>query len=100
MTAATCTFSAAVWLHPGGAGWHFVTLPADLADELRARTVDRARPFGSVPVRVTIGRTSWSTSLFADTKAASYLLPIKAAIRRREGLAAGDEVRVTIAVLP
>ena len=99
MTIATCTFSAAVWLHPGEAGWHFVTLPADLADELRARTTGRARPFGSVPVRVTIGQTSWSTSVFADTKAASYLLPIKAGIRRREGLAAGDGVRVTIDVL-
>jgi hypothetical protein len=26
-----------VWLYPGDAGWHFVTLPPDLADETRAR---------------------------------------------------------------
>jgi hypothetical protein len=75
-----------------------VTLPADLADELRASTSGRGRPFGSVPVRVIIGQTSWTTSLFADTKAGSYLLPVKAAIRRLEQLAAGDEVRVTIEV--
>jgi hypothetical protein len=75
-----------------------VTLPADLADELRARTSGRERPFGSVAVRVIIGQTSWTTSLFADTKAGSYLLPVKAAIRRLEQLAAGDEVRVTIEV--
>ncbi|MGE3811188.1 MAG: DUF1905 domain-containing protein [Candidatus Nanopelagicales bacterium] len=71
-----------------------------LADELRARTTGRARPFGSVPVRATIDQTSWSTSLFADTKAASYLLPVKADIRRRERLEAGDDVRVTIDLLP
>jgi hypothetical protein len=93
------SFHAEVWLHPGEAGWHFVTLPADVADEIRERMMGSARPFRSTPVHVTIGRTAWTTSLFADTKIASYLLPIKAGIRRSERLAAGDEVRVTIDLL-
>lgn len=88
-------FSAELWLHPGAAGWHFVTLPAELADDVRARTAGTARPFGSLPVVVAIGRTSWATSLFADTTSASYLLPVKAEVRRREGISAGDIVRVT-----
>ena len=57
-----------------------------------------ARPFGSLPVRAAIGRTSWSTSLFADTRTASYLLPVKADVRRREGIGDGDAVTVELVV--
>ncbi len=90
------TFTAELWLHPGPAGWHFLTLPPALADEVSDRTAAAARAFGSVPVRVTIGSSSWSTSLFPDARSASYLLPVKAAIRRRERLGSGDAVRATI----
>ena len=99
MLADSHTLTAELWLHPRSAGWHFVTLPADLADDLRARAAGRARPFGSLPVRVTVGNTSWTTSVFPDTRAASYLLPVKAAVRRREALAAGDVVRVTLELM-
>lgn len=92
------TFTAAVWRHDGPAAWHFVTLPADLADELRARTAGAGRPFGTVPVRVTVGATTWSTSLFADTARGSYVLPLKAAVRRRLGVGDGDEVDVMLSV--
>jgi len=87
-------FSAEAWLNPGAAGWHFVTLPPEVADEIRART--QQRPFGTVPVTATVGATSWETSIFADTRSDSYLLPLKADARRREGIAAGDRVTVSL----
>jgi hypothetical protein len=90
--------TAEVWLHPGAAGWHFVTLPLDVADEVRARSATSARPFGSVPAQITIGGTTWSTSLFPDTQRASYLVPVKAAVRRREGIAEGDTVTLAVAL--
>ena len=92
----TYTVTAEVWRYPGPASWHFVTLPPAVADDVRARTAGRAKPFGSVGVRVTIGSTTWATSLFADTKSASYLVPVKAPVRRREGIADGDTVTLTI----
>ena len=75
------TFAARgeVWLYAGDAGWHFVTLPPDVADELSARSAETARAFGSVPVRVTLGATSWTTCLFA---AQVVLLPVAAQGRR------------------
>jgi hypothetical protein len=94
MPAATLRFDADVWLHPGEAGWHFVTLPADVADEVRART--EGRPFGTVPVTAAIGSTAWPTSLFADARTSSYLLPLKADVRRRAGVGAGDRVTVAL----
>ena len=63
---------------------------------MRART--GGRPFGTVPVTATIGSVSWPTSLFADTKTSSYLLPLKADVRRRAGVAAGDRVTVALDV--
>jgi hypothetical protein len=94
----TYTVHGELWRHPGGGGWHVVTLPGDVADDVRARTAAAPRPFGTVRVRATLGRTSWSTSLFADTSAASYLLPVKAGVRRRERVAAGDVVDVALAL--
>ena len=91
------TFDAEIWVNPGEAGWHFVTMPADVADEVRARTAGE-RPFNSVPVTVTVGGTSWETSLFADRTSESYLLPLKAEARRAERVAAGDRVTVTVSL--
>jgi hypothetical protein len=39
-----------------------------------------------------IGKTLWSTSIFPDKKAGEYLLPLKAQVRKKEGLVAGDVV--------
>jgi hypothetical protein len=93
---ATLRFDADVWLAPAEAAWHFVTLPPDAADEVRARTAGRARPFGSVPVAATIGATTWSTSVFADSTSGSFLLPLKADVRRRERIGEGDRVSVRL----
>lgn len=87
-------FSAELWRHPGEDGWHFLTLPADLAAELRDLFAGAHRAFGSLPVDARIGTTSWPTSLFSDTRRGSYLLPVKAAVRRAERIGPGDEVRV------
>ena len=92
----TFTFTATLWLHSGESGWHFVTLPADTADDIEELAAGRARGFGSVPVRGTIGATSWTTSLFPSSSAGSYVLPVKAPVRRAEELTAGDEVEITV----
>jgi hypothetical protein len=91
----TYDFTAELWLHndiPGA--WYFVTLPRHASDEIRA-TPER-RGFGSVRVRATIGDSTWDTSVFPDTRTDSFLLPVKAAVRSREGIDEGDLVTVTI----
>ena len=88
-------FTADLWQHPQGS-WYFVTVPHDIADEL-ADHVDPGHGFGSVPVRVTVGATTWATSLFPDKSSASYVLPVKRAVRVAEHLEDGDPVDVTVA---
>ena len=83
-------FSAELWAHrddPGG--WHFVTLPLDAADEVRDEAGPRAG-FGSIRVSVTLGTTTWKTSLFPEGEGGSMVLPVKKEVRRAEGLVAGD----------
>jgi hypothetical protein len=92
----TFRFEAPLWLHPGDAAWHFLTLPFDVADDIEEISRPVQRGFGSVRVRVTVGSTTWATSLFPDSKATSYLLPMKKAVRSAERIAVGDTVSVTL----
>ena len=91
-------FSAELWLHDGEAGWHFVTLPPEVAEQVRAEAGE-PRGFGSVRVEVTVGGSTWRTSVFPDTRTGSFVLPVKAEVRRREDLLAGDVVEVGLVVL-
>lgn len=92
------SFEAELWRHDGEAGWHFVTLPLDLADELRDR-VPAGRGFGSRRVTATLGSSTWSTSVFPDASSGSFLLPVKQAVRRADALEAGDVVAVRLELL-
>ena len=92
-------FEAELWLHPGDAAWHFLTLPADIADEI-AETSESPKAFGSVKVLAEVNGHAWQTSLFPDSRSASYLLPVKKAIRDKARLRAGDSVQVRLDVQP
>ena len=91
-------FEAPLWLWEAEAAWHFVTVPADISDEIEGRSGER-RGFGSVRVRVTIGSSTWSTSVFPDKKREAYVLPVKKDVRTREAVAAGDRVTVQLELL-
>lgn len=54
------------------------------------------RGFGSVRVIARIGAVEWRTSLFPERESGGYILPLKADVRRRAGIAAGDEVEVEL----
>ncbi len=92
-------FVAELWRYPGDAGWHFVTLPPAVADEIDLLAATARRGFGSVRVQVTVGATTWQTSVFPDKASASFLLPVKKAVRSAEGLDDGRPVSVALVVL-
>ncbi len=94
----TFSFTARLWEADVDAAWHFVTLPHDVSDEIEATAPGADVGFGSVRVRVTVGTTTWDTSLFPSRERQAYDLPVKKAVRQREGLAAGAEVDVRLEV--
>lgn len=78
--------------------WTFVSLPTEIADEV-LDLVGSRRGFGAVRVEVTVGGSVWRTSIFPDSKAKTYVLPVKKAVRKSEGIGAGDTVHVRLEVL-
>lgn len=94
------TFSAPLWIWSAGKGsWHFITVPEPEAAELRLAALAEGPlgGFGSVRVSAAIDDVCWRTSVFPQ-KGTGYLLPIKADVRRRAGIAAGDVVRVRLEI--
>ena len=88
-----------MWEHDGSASWHFLSVPEPIADDLEAEFGHRAAGFGSLRVEVTIGSSTWQTSLFPDAKRKTYVLPLKKAVRTAEGLTAGSVASVDLVVL-
>lgn len=97
----TYEFDSELWLWDARKtdSWTFVSLPAEVADEILEIAGPFARGFGSVRVEVTIGGSVWRTSVFPDKKARTYVLPVKKSVRHAEGVQAGDEVRVRLALV-
>ena len=77
----------------------FVSLPVEASAEIRDLTGGQRRGFGSVRVRATIGGSTWTTSIFPDSKRDAYVLPVKRAVRKAESLDAGVVATVTVEVI-
>ena len=86
-----------IWIYNGPAAWHFITIDKETSKKIKQIPILK-RGWGSVPVNVTIGKTSWKTSIFPD-KDDVYLLPIKKEIRRKEGLGEGSLIQIKIEVI-
>lgn len=91
-----------LWRWTGGTNgtWHFLTIGGDAGEALSATALMRrleglSRGFGSLKVRATIGESRFATSVF-PSKADGWMLPVKAAVRKAEDLAEGDEVTVVL----
>jgi len=89
-------FAAKPWQYTGPGGWHFVSLPEKLAKEIRNTLRSEEEGWGRLKTTVKIGTSEWKTALWFDTKMNTYLLPLKAEIRKKENLAIGKEVKTVL----
>jgi hypothetical protein len=87
-------FSAELWQYDVEAPWGFVTLPAELSEDIRAKHGPSATSVGSIKVMVTIGATRWATSLFPVRSSRCYVLPIQDPVLTAERFDAGSPVEV------
>jgi Domain of unknown function (DUF1905) len=108
----TClTIRSELWLwHPktGQGSWHFLTIAGEAAEQVRGHILmerlelglHKRRGWGAVKVRVTIGDTTWTTSMFPQGGGSDgYMLPVKAAVRKAEGLVAGEMVEMMVELI-
>lgn len=98
----TYDFLASLWRWDAederSGAWYFVSLPFDVSDEIEA-TAGPGKGFGSVRVEVTIGASTWRTSVFPSTAERTYVLPVKRAVRAAEGLVEGTEATVRLSLV-
>ena len=101
MVDATFGFEAELfeWDARDDASWVFVTLPVEVAEEIRDMSLPR-RGFGSVKVTARLAEMQWRTSVFPDSRSGSYVLPVKKSARTKAGVDIGDTARFEIDVAP
>lgn len=94
--------SLRLWSGGNGGSWHFLPIGGEAGEALSATALMRRMEgtiggFGSLKVTARIGESTFRTSVF-PSKSEGWLLPVKASVRRAEGVGAGDEVVVTLEV--
>lgn len=94
----TYQLHAKVWVYSGKAAWRFVTIPADIAQDINFFFSEQKHGFGSIRVQVTVGETHWKTSIFPDKESGGFLLPLKREVRVKEKIADGQQIEVQIEI--
>jgi hypothetical protein len=91
-------FSGIVWQHSASGGWFFVSLPIELAAEIRQHTKGYEEGWGRMKATAKVGATTWGTAIWFDTKLGTYLLPIKSEIRRKERIKTKSNISVQLSI--
>ena len=94
----TVTGLLKIWRNDEGR-MHFMSVPAEVSAEIRARAMLVRRGFGSVRVEVRLSDVTWRTSVFPSKDTGGYFLPVKMDVIRKADIAAGDEISVTLDLL-
>lgn len=91
-------FKAEPWEYAGEAAWVFVTLPKAMGKEIKQLFGNDRPGFGSIRVGVSTGDVAWQTSIFPDKTSGSYVLPLKAAVRKQAKIAIGHPVKISLSI--
>lgn len=91
-------FEAEVIYWRGPAPFFYAPMPPDQAARLAPIAKSVTYGWGVIPVMATVGGVTFKTSLFP--KDGTFLLPLKAAVRRTAGITAGDVIGVDMTITP
>lgn len=81
-------FEAKLFRTPGKGGWHFVTVPTDLAPPVMGS-------WGMTPVIAKVDGKGWNTTIWHDKQGRSYLpVPKKIRGKKEDGELVSVEFRV------
>ncbi|MGL9747126.1 DUF1905 domain-containing protein [Enterococcus sp. DIV0170] len=92
-------FSSSVYYYsssPQMTGWTMVSLPKNLSSAIREAFKSLEEGWGRMKVTAKIGQTEWQTAIWFDTKQDTYLLPLKAVVRKKEKITEESMVTVNI----
>ena len=92
-------FIAKVWNYSstgGTCGWYIACLPKEMSKEIRENLKFLEEGWGRLKMTAKIGNSQWVTAIWFDTKLQTYLLPVKAEIRKKEKIETDKEVKIMI----
>ena len=89
-------FTGTLWKHQGAAAWHFISLPKSLSQEIRYLFKSEEQGWGRLQAVIRINSTQWEGAIWFDKKQDTYLLPVRADVRKLESLTVGDEIFVQL----
>ncbi|WP_395090590.1 DUF1905 domain-containing protein [Armatimonas sp.] len=92
----TLTFTGLIWHWRGPSPFHFVTVPEQESEDIKAISGLVTYGWGMIPAMVTIGETTYKTSLWP--KNGGYIVPLKDVVRKAERLEIGDTVTVCLKI--
>lgn len=84
----THTFSGSVKKFDMKNPWYYVEVPSEITSKL-----SRGGAWGMLPVCVTLGRTTWDTSILPMGDGKKFIA-LKAKVRKKEGISLGDTVKL------
>jgi len=93
------TFSSKVYHYSTSAdmiGWTIVSLPKEISIEIRDIFKWLEQGWGRMKVTAKVGNSEWQTAIWFDTKQDTYLLPLKAEIRKKENIVLDEDVTIIL----
>lgn len=91
-------FTGTVWQHSPNGGWVFVSLPKTISKEIRENLQWQEEGWGRMKVLASTKNIEWQTAIWFDTKSETYLLPLKAEIRKKAFIQLDDTLDIQILV--
>jgi hypothetical protein len=91
-------FSAKIWQHLAQGSWYFVSFTIELSNEIRDNLKWQEEGWGRLKATAKIGITEWNTAIWFDTKHHTYLLPIKAELRRKEKIESNQMLEISVSI--
>ena len=82
----------------GPSPYFYAEVPPPVCQDIAEVAASVTNGWGVIPVEARIGGTAFSTSLFP--KDGRYLLPLRDAVRRAEGIGVDDRPTVTMRLRP
>ncbi len=89
-------FSTTMWQHQAPGGWYFVALPKAISEEIRTHLKWQEEGWGRMKAQAAIGSVQWETAIWFDTKQGTYLLPIKADVRKKTGIVVDKAIAMCV----
>lgn len=90
-------FTGKIFFWKGPSPFFFVTIPEKHSQDIKTISALATYGWGVIPVRVKIGKTEFTTSLFP--KDGKYLVPLKVSVRKAEKLDKDDKVTMQLEIV-